>query len=88
MRLAVALVRTSAARACLSLTTQVLYSFCWTPPPGLTTTEPWQLGEAHDPGPVYCGIAGFCATPATVHSARQTTSRIRNVFSRYTKRNP
>lgn len=40
---------------CLSLTTQVLYSFCQTELSERGATPPWQLGEAQDPGPVYFG---------------------------------
>jgi hypothetical protein len=46
------------------LTTQVLYSFCHTSVSLRAWTPPWQLGELHDPGPVYFGgSAAIAAAP-------------------------
>ena len=77
MRVAVGLVRTEKARACLSLTTQVLYSFCWMPGDSLGCTPPWQAGEAQEPGPVYFG-ASVCPnrTAAAKQNAMARTSSI------------
>ena len=53
MRIPTGLVRFTNACACLSRTTQVLYSFCSTVVWSRACTPPWQLGELQDPGPVY-----------------------------------
>jgi hypothetical protein len=71
MRLAASPDRTANARECLSFTTQLEYSFCSTEVSSRTCTEPWQLGEAHEPGPVYPGPSAACASA----SAEQTTNR-------------
>ncbi len=55
MRIATGFDNTACACECLSLTTQVLYSFCQTELSERGATPPWQLGEAHEPGPVYFG---------------------------------
>ena len=49
---------------CLSLTTQVLYSFCQTELSERGATPPWQLGEAQEPGPVYLGGSAARAVPS------------------------
>src|SRR5579862_8859986 len=75
IRVATGFESTANACACLSLTTQVLYSFCCTEVVVRTCTPPWQLGEAHEPGPVYLGGSAVCpsstADPSTSHTARR-----------------
>src|SRR5579883_290098 len=53
MRVPTGFVRFTNACACLSRTTQVLYSFCKTEVSLRSCTLPWQLGELQEPGPVY-----------------------------------
>jgi hypothetical protein len=51
----------------LSFTTQVLYSFCQTELSERACTPPWQLGELHEPGPVYFdGSAAIAVIRPTV----------------------
>jgi len=76
MRTATGFVNTANARACLSLTTHVLYSFCCTEVVARTCTPPWQLGEAHEPGPVYLGASAVCATEIPDQTAKQMARRM------------
>jgi hypothetical protein len=76
MRVATGLVSTANACACLSLTTQVLYSFCCTEVSVRTCTPPWQLGEAHEPGPVYFGNSAVCASNTPEQSTIEIPNRI------------
>ena len=55
MRTATGIDNAVKAWECLSLTTQVLYSFCQTELSERGETPPWQLGDAQEPGPVYFG---------------------------------
>src|SRR5579883_2371798 len=54
MRVPTGFVRFTNACACLSRTTQVLYSFCKTEVSLRSCTLPWQLGELQEPGTEYC----------------------------------
>jgi len=76
MRVATGFESTANACACLSLTTQVLYSFCCTEVVVRTCTPPWQLGEAHEPGPVYLGVSVVWAKSAPDQNASETTRRM------------
>ena len=73
MRVATGLESTVYACACLSFTTQVLYSFCQTELSERGATPPWQLGEAQEPGPVYLG--GSAASPVSRETPISATSR-------------
>jgi hypothetical protein len=64
IRIATGFESTVYACACLSFTTQVLYSFCHTDAVDRGCTPPWQLGDAHDPGPVYLGVSAAIAASA------------------------
>jgi hypothetical protein len=54
----------------------VLYSFCCTELSVRTCTPPWQLGEAHEPGPVYLGGSAVWGNSTPEHSTKQPTKRI------------
>ena len=71
MRVATGFVSTEYALACLSFTTHVLYSFCQTDVSERGATPPWQLGDAHEPGPVYFGASlGRSAADAMIVRAK------------------
>src|SRR4029077_14266646 len=57
--------KTDQALACLSFTTQMLYSFCRMGVTFMGWMPPWHATALHEPGPRYfaiCGLdSGFCA---------------------------
>jgi hypothetical protein len=63
----------------LSRTTQVLYSFWRTDVSLRSCTPPWQLGELHEPGPLYLD-GWFASAPKSQELARRPHTAIRTFF--------
>src|SRR5579871_2040244 len=77
IRVPTGFVRLINACACLSRTTHVLYSFCRTDVISRACTPPWQLGELHDPGPVYLDGSGASAANINPQAEAKLTAYVR-----------
>src|SRR5688572_83123 len=88
MRCETALLRTAWARACWSLTTQVLYSFCWMRVCDCGWTPPWHALAAQEPAPTYllagalaawaCGPGAGSETALTANSRGPTVTAVKS----------
>src|SRR5450755_1613664 len=80
IRVPTGFVRLVNACACLSRTTQVLYSFWSTEVSSRACTLPWQLGELQDPGPVYFESSGASAPSISPLAATRPRAHAKPIF--------
>src|ERR1700730_9062096 len=80
IRVPIGFVRLVKACACLSRTTQVLYSFWSTEVSSRACTLPWQLGELQDPGPVYFEVSGASAAITSPLAATKLRAQAKPVL--------